>query len=235
MKIAIDLHVHSCLSPCGDALMTPNNVVNMAYIKQLDAVAIADHNSAKNLPAAQAVADVRDVILLPALEVQSKEEVHLLCYFETVEDATIFGEDIYEYLPNMQNNAEVFGKQSILDENDELVGYEPKLLLQSVKLSIEEIVDMVEKKNGVVVPAHINKGANSILSNLGFLPPSVDFSTLEIFRKGFSHDIDLNNYNIIYASDAHYLEDILECQQYIDVEERSAKGIIKWLRAKRNG
>ena len=87
MKIATDLHIHSCLSPCGDMEMTPNNLVNMAFLKGLDAIALADHNTAKNLPAAKAVADARDLVLVPAIEAESREEVHVLCYFRTVEDA----------------------------------------------------------------------------------------------------------------------------------------------------
>ena len=51
MNIYCDLHIHSCLSPCGDALMTPNNIVGMAYIKELDAIAVCDHNACRNLPA----------------------------------------------------------------------------------------------------------------------------------------------------------------------------------------
>ena len=85
MLLACDLHIHSCLSPCADMTMTPNNLVNMAYLKGLDMIAVADHNSAKNLPACKAAADERNMLLLPAIEAESREEVHVLCYFPTVE------------------------------------------------------------------------------------------------------------------------------------------------------
>ena len=37
-----DLHLHSCLSPCGDMDMTPNNIVNMAKLLGLDVIALTD-------------------------------------------------------------------------------------------------------------------------------------------------------------------------------------------------
>ena len=46
-----DFHMHSCLSPCGDDDMTPANLVGMAFVNGLQAIALTDHNSSLNCPA----------------------------------------------------------------------------------------------------------------------------------------------------------------------------------------
>lgn len=102
-----DLHIHSCLSPCGDALMTPNNIVGMAFIKGLDVIAVCDHNSARNLPAVKAAADLMNVLLLPGMELTTREEAHMLCYFRTVQACMAFGEEIYAHLAPTPNDERV--------------------------------------------------------------------------------------------------------------------------------
>jgi PHP family Zn ribbon phosphoesterase len=230
MKLAADLHIHSCLSPCGDDDMTPNNIVNMAYIKQLGAIAVTDHNSAKNLPAVAEVAKARGLVLVPGLEVQTREEVHLLCYFGELEDALRFGDALYAYLPGLPASPDVFGAQRILNENDELIGTEPRLLIQSLDLSIEQVVALTQEYGGLVVPAHVNKSANSIFYNLGFIPPGLGFPTLEVYKKAPLPDADLSGYRLIYASDAHCLAQILEPEFFVDVETCSARGVLRALR-----
>lgn len=137
MKFAVDLHMHSCLSPCGDMDMTPNNLVNMAKIKGLDMIAVADHNTALQLPAVEKVAREVGVQLLPAIELNTREEVHMLSYFQTVEEAVDFSREIYEYLPPVKNRAALFGQQAIMDEDDEITGEEERLLISALDLSVE--------------------------------------------------------------------------------------------------
>ena len=124
MKLFCDLHIHSCLSPCGDALMTPNNIVGMAFIKQLDAIAVCDHNTARNLPAIKEVADMMNVVLLPGLELTTREEAHMLAYFESVDAALAFSDVIYAHLPPIPNNAKFFGEQQRMNAQDEVIGIE---------------------------------------------------------------------------------------------------------------
>ena len=119
MKIAVDLHIHSCVSPCADMDMTPNNLVTMAYLKGLDAIAVSDHNTAKNLPACKAVADARGILLVPAIEVESREEVHVLCYFTSVEAAVAMGDYVYDFLPDIENVPAMFGEQTAMNDDDE--------------------------------------------------------------------------------------------------------------------
>ena len=133
MKISYDLHIHSCLSPCGSEDMTPNNIVNMACLLGLDVIAVSDHNSCKNLPAVCKLAQMRGLTVVPAMEACTAEEVHVLCLFETLSGAMAFGERIYESLPPILNQPEIYGEQLILDEKDNIVGKEPKLLINALE------------------------------------------------------------------------------------------------------
>lgn len=229
MKLAADLHIHSCISPCADMSMTPNNVVNMAYLKGLDVIAVADHNSARNLPACKIVADTRGLLFVPAIEAESCEEVHVLCYFSTVEAALEMGDWLYQYIPDIPNVPEIFGEQVALDEFDEPIYTESKLLIQSTIKSIDDIVAKCRELSGVPVPAHINRTSNSILVSLGFIPPQLRFNTVEVYSRLPVSVEATENRHVIYSSDAHRLEDILECGNYMTAFDRSVQGILSYL------
>ncbi len=234
MKCAVDLHMHSCLSPCADDDMTPNNMVGMAYIKQLDCIAVTDHNAAFNLPAVKAVADAMDVVLLPGIEVTSSEEVHILTYFANVDTAVEFGRMVYDHLPPLSNNKAIFGNQLILNEDDETVGELDRLLIQATDLSIEDIAQACEEAGGACVAAHINRSSNSLLANLGFLPARPVFSALEVYRAAPAPTATTGEYKILYASDAHRLGDISEREFLLDLPERSTRALFEYLLECRN-
>ena len=225
MKLFCDLHIHSCLSPCGDALMTPNNIVGMAFIKQLDAIAVCDHNTARNLPAIKEVADMMGVVLLPGLEITTREEAHMLAYFETVEQALAFSDEIYDHLPPIPNNAKFFGEQQLLNAQDEVVGTEERLLISALDLSFEECAALIHAHGGLCVPAHINRGSNGCLNALGFLPTGAAYDALEISKATQPPAIDVSGYRILHSSDAHYLENILEPEFTIEAEAKSAAAV----------
>ncbi len=229
MKLAADLHIHSCLSPCGDAAMTPNNLVNMAYIKQLDIIALSDHNSARNLPAAAAVAQARDILLLPALEVESREEAHVLCYLPDIPSALEFSDFIYQHLPDNPNIPGFFGEQTVMDEDDAVIYVEPRLLVQSTTLSIDEIAAACRTFSGVPVPAHINRSSNSLIASLGFIPEAPRFTSVEVYRFQPPPEADLSRYHVLYSSDAHDLESISEREFFLDLPERSVPAVLEYL------
>ncbi|MEG1560059.1 MAG: histidinol-phosphatase [Clostridia bacterium] len=231
-RFASDLHIHSCLSPCGDELMTPNNIVNMAKLKGLDMIAVSDHNSALNLPPIKAIADSLDILLIPAIEAESVEEVHVLCYMPSVAVALELSAALNEALPNVKNKPKFFGEQNILDENDEFIGTFDKLLIQSTMLSIDKLCTLVRNLGGVTVPAHINRTSNSILINMGFIPSSLNFSTVEIYN-GLPISIDVSMYHTLFSSDAHNLDSILERESFIDLPERSVNAFLKKIGEKR--
>ncbi|HAE42148.1 MAG TPA: phosphoesterase, partial [Clostridiales bacterium] len=175
MKIFYDLHIHSDLSPCGEKEMTPNNIVNMAMLKGLDVIAVTDHNSAANLPALEIVARQAGIKAIPGIEITSKEDVHLLAYFRDYSDAVQIGSLVYASLPDIKNNARIFGEQNIYDEEDHVIGSLDKLLINASSYSITEIISMVSKRNGIVIPAHVEKKAYGIIGVLGFIPPDYGF------------------------------------------------------------
>lgn len=227
MKLACDLHIHSCLSPCGDSLMTPNNIVGMAFIKQLDVIAVCDHNSARNLPAIKEVADMMNVLLLPGMELTTREEAHMLCYFRTVEECVAFSETIYSHLPPIPNNEKFFGRQQVMNAQDEETAVEEKLLISALDLGFEECAKLIHGAGGLCVPAHINRGTTGVLGALGFLPDGVRYDALEISRKAAMPPMDLSGHRLLESSDAHYLENILEPEFWLDVYERSVHAVFE--------
>ena len=198
MEYFADLHIHSCLSPCGDEDMTPANICGMAKLKGLDAIAICDHNSARNLPAAQELCDAYGLLLLPGMEITTREEVHLLGYFETVEAALAFGEMLRGHLPN---------------------------------LPLAEAAAQVTAFGGVPVPAHINRGANGLLINLGLMPPEPFYSTVEVWRLLPCDEGALRGRHVLHSSDAHYLGDIQEREHALRLREGTTSALLAWMRS----
>jgi len=229
-KLFCDLHIHSCLSPCGDSLMTPNNIVGMAFIKQLDVIAVCDHNCARNLPAIKEVADMMNVLLLAGMELTTREEAHMLCYFKTVEECVAFGEEIYRHLPPIPNNEKFFGRQQVMNAQDEEIAAEERLLISALDLSFEECAARIHQAGGLCVPAHINRGSNGVLNALGFLPSGVPYDALEVSKSVPMPPVDLGGYRLLESSDAHYLENILEPVFALEARERSVEAVFEAIR-----
>lgn len=203
IELTYDFHIHSCLSPCGDNDMTPNNIVGMAGILGLDAIAVSDHNSALNLPAVCKLGQEQGLLVVPAIEITTAEEVHVLSLFPSLDAALSMGEELYSLLPNIPNAPEIFGDQLILDEHDQVTGTVEKLLINATSLSLEKVFDKVRTWGGVPIPAHIDKTAYSVISNLGFIPPELGVTTVEVKNPPYRA---AQPYRIITDSDAHALE-----------------------------
>ncbi len=213
-KFNLDLHIHSVLSPCADLLMTPLNIINTAKKRGLDVIAITDHNSAKNLEVALKIAKKKNIIIIPGMEVESAEEVHLLTYFPTLKKVLQWQKIVYDHLPNKKNDEDFFGYQIITNEKDEYFKKEKRLLATATDLSINEILKQVKKLKGVVVPSHIFR-TNGIIKNLGFIPGNLDLDLLELSKlnkidkaKNILKKFNNNNYSFIKNSDSHYLKEI---------------------------
>lgn len=223
MKFAVDFHIHSALSPCGDDDMTPNNIVNMAILKNLDIIAVTDHNSCGNIPVLMEVARENGIMLIPGMEVQTKEEVHIVCLFKRLEAAMKFSEIVYNSLPDIKNNEELFGKQLLFNSKDEITGKVDKLLLSSTVLSVNDVFILVRGLGGICIPAHVDRMGYSIITNLGFIPPELKVKSIEISKKSSPEGVFkkypfLKRYNYIISSDAHYLWDISERDFFIELE-----------------
>lgn len=219
MKFYYDLHIHSDLSPCGSSDMTPNNIVNMSYIKGLNIISVTDHNTARNLPPVVMLGEKAGIKVLPGIEVTTKEEVHVLCYFRNLIDALQFGDVIYSSLPDMVNNPIIFGEQNIYNELDEKTGSLGKLLLNAVSLSIGEVHNLAVSHHGIMVPAHINKKSNSILGVLGFIPKNLCINIVEIYDKTAIDEKFVEGLRILRNSDAHQLVDISETKNFFELDD----------------
>lgn len=223
MRAYCDLHIHSCLSPCGDEAMTPGNIAGMARLKGLDLIAVTDHNTARQLPAVEKACRAMGVNLLPGIELNTREEVHLLAYFPSVSDAAAFSERIYPLLPEIPNMPDFFGRQVVMDEKDAEIGMEPRLLISALDMDLQSLTREIRAFHGLPVPAHINRGSNGLLNALGFLPPGSDFAALEVAEQ-LPLPGDCTGWKILRSSDAHRLEDILERVFALELSEPTAGG-----------
>ncbi|QZY56589.1 PHP domain-containing protein [Crassaminicella profunda] len=235
MKIAVDFHIHTALSPCGDEDMTPNNIINMCILKGLDAIAITDHNSVENCIACLQVAKNKGIIVIPGMELQTKEEVHLICLFKSIDKALSFQKLVYDKLPVKENNPKLFGRQLIFNKKDEVVGENKRMLIGSSNLSINEVFHEVEKRAGIIIPAHVDRNSYSLIGTLGFIPKELSIKTLEVSKTcNLNTFLDkyryLRKYQFIQSSDAHYLWDILERENFIEVDQKNIGSIFESLR-----
>jgi len=232
MEINYDLHLHTALSPCALEEMTPNNLVNMSLISELDVIAVTDHNSCENVAAVMKVAEGTGLIVIPGLEVETMEEIHMLCLFETIEQAYQLQDEVYGHLPPRRNNAKIFGEQVLLDEDDEEIGRVDRLLSFATGISIDQLVETVRTFGGVCIPAHIDRPSYSIISNLGMLPEHLSLPVLEIsrFSKPLDYQEKYNSHMIIQSSDAHELGFVGICDNKMHVAEKSIKAVLEVLR-----
>ncbi len=219
-----DLHMHSCLSPCADDDMTPANICGMAYIKGLQAIAVTDHNTARNLPYVKEAADHYGLILLPGIEITTREEVHLLGYFREVDAAVEAGEIFSEHLPKMKNKPDFFGNQLVMNTDDEVVAVEERLLIGATDLDLAECTAIVRAHGGAAVPAHINRG-HGLLVNLGLFPDEPEFPVVEVSPSLPVNEKLIEGKRRLRSSDAHRLGDILEAVFDLPVDRFSLGGL----------
>lgn len=226
-----DLHIHSCLSPCGDDDMTPGNIVGMAMLNGLDIVALTDHNTSKNCPAFFEIAKNHGVTAVAGMELTTSEDVHVVCLFRNLESAMEFDKFVDAKRFKIKNDAEIFGHQYIVDENDDVVGEEEHLLINATEISLSEAYNEVSARGGVCFPAHIDRDVNGMISMLGDFPPEPLFTAFEL-NDGINLDEYSKRFPIIkdrellavVSSDAHYLTDIKEDGFVIELESSDQRG-----------
>jgi len=205
-----DLHVHTCLSPCTELDMSPKGILVTAKKKEIDIIGICDHNSSENSLAVMNAAKKMNINVIPGMEVTSQEEVHVLALFDEVENALKMQEYVYQNLPG-ENDEDAFGMQVIVNEKEEVLGHNNKLLIGATTIPLEKIIQTIHSFNGIVIASHIDRESFSIIGQLGFIPDNLELDALEISpaitpeeaKKRYS-----DNYPIICSSDAHYPDDI---------------------------
>lgn len=237
MELFYDLHIHSCLSPCGAEDMTPNNIVNMAALAGLNVIAVADHNSTRNCAAVLHAGEAAGILVVPAMELTTQEEVHVLCLFPDLDAANGFCDLVYEKLPSVKNKPRAFGHQWIMDENDEIMAEEEHLLSGAAAIGIYEVPKLISGFGGLAVPAHIDRASFSLLSNLGFADPEMGFSVYETTpgcdRANLIEQHMLEGCGFFYSSDAHDLIAIADASTSISVSEATAGSVISAIAALR--
>lgn len=215
--------------------MTPANIVGMAMIAGLDAIAVTDHNSCRNCRAAMMVGEQYGVTVIPGMELCTREEVHVVCLFPSLEQAEGFSEFIRSNMLQIPNTPKLFGNQLIYNEQDEQVGIEDILLISASNLAFDEVYDTLKEYEGVMIPAHLDKQSNSLINQLGFVPEGSKFTCFELrdlknlheYRRRYPY---LEGCHVISDSDAHQLGDMNGPQNHLYVRENSIAAIIDSLK-----
>lgn len=211
-----DLHVHSCLSPCGDDDMTPCNIAGMAFLNGLKIVALTDHNSTKNCPAFFKACAEYGITPVPGMELTTSEEIHMVCLFETLEDAMRFDEQLRQYRMPIKNKVEIFGSQPIMAEEDKVVGEDPYFLPAATSLSIEDAAALVRKGGGICYPAHIDRESNGLLAVLGMFPDKPVFGLAELRERKNSELA--GGRKLVVSSDAHRLWELNAAENFLHLD-----------------
>ncbi|MDD5474983.1 MAG: PHP-associated domain-containing protein [Syntrophales bacterium] len=222
-----DFHIHTCLSPCAELDMYPRALISRSIEADLDVIGICDHNASENVKYTIEAARGTSVKVFPGMEVTSREEVHLIALFDNTESLVDLQKIIYLSLPGTNDEA-VFGCQAIVNDRDEVEGFNERLLIGSTTLSINDIVHTVHRLEGIIIAAHIDRESFGIIGQLGFIPDNVHLDALEVsYRTGISAARnmypELANHSFISSSDAHRLEDIGRTSTILRIREPSVK------------
>lgn len=227
-KYFYDLHIHSILSPCADIFMTPNNILNMAMLKNLDFVGITDHNSTKQLPILFELADSYDFIIIPGVEITVLEGFHVLCYFKSLDLAMDFGNAVENHLIDKWDN---YSKedQVLTDIYDQELSFYNKSL-QATDISYLDLTKLVKKYNGLIVLAHVDRLGTSALGT--YRLDEIKFDAIEL-QKGYlsrNKSIDkYKDYKVLINSDAHDLINISEKDNFIELKEKSIDAFFDYM------
>ena len=225
-KIRADLHLHTCLSPCGDNQMQPTAIIEQAKKVGLDMIGICDHNSAENVSAVMKAGKREGLAVIPGIEITSQEEVHILGFFNTEQDLMHIQDIIYQNLTS-QNDEQAFGPQLVVDEFGNVVGKNPRLLIGATNLTVDKIIEMIHQWAGLAIASHVDRQRFSLIGQLGFIPKGLKLDAVEVstpLAAGQKY-----GYPVITSSDAHFLEDIGKSYTCFMIEDVSVDEIKKAL------
>ncbi|HOE84730.1 MAG TPA: PHP domain-containing protein [Sphaerochaeta sp.] len=212
MQVRVDLHNHSCLSPCADDGMLPSLLALQAMEMGIQILALSDHNAAENLPAFAEACELCSIMPVFGIEVTTIEEVHLLVLFKRIEEAMAFSKEVQATLPKLRGKSSRFGRQIICDVAGNPIGESDVLLSGASSLSFDEVVTDALASGALVIPAHIDRPAYSVLANLGFLP-DLPYTAVEMVHP------TAQAWTVVTASDAHFLEEVGKRSCLIEMEE----------------
>lgn len=218
-----ELHIHTVLSPCAGVEMIPPLIVEAALKHGLNLIAITDHNASDNVAAVIEAASSKALHVLPGMELQTQEDVHVLCLFDGLDQLDKLQTLVDQNLPEIKNNANYFGEQFIVDHSGEFVERKEQLLITATRLSFEKAFQAVAELGGLFIPAHVNRQVFGLIYHLGFVPPDLDIDALEISRHISPDEAckaypQMEGYPLIQSGDVHFLDDFLGVNRFL-VEE----------------
>jgi PHP family Zn ribbon phosphoesterase len=204
------MHIHSCLSPCAELEMSPKNIVKQAIKAGLNAIVVADHNSALNTEVVAYECEQAGISCLYGIEANTLEEAHILCIFDKFSDALALSNLLYEALFPVPFDKDTYGYQVVLDKDENVVDMPEKLLSAPTTMSINDLEKEVLSRNGLFIPSHIDKPYCSVISQLGFLPPTDLYTAVEVSKFcSHEHAKELSGkFHYITNSDAHNMDDV---------------------------
>ena len=221
-----ELHLHSCLSPCGDADMTPSSIAGMAMLNGVKIAALTDHNTCKNCPAFFTACYNYGIVPIAGMELTTVEEIHMVCLFETLDAAMEFDSFVEEHRMKIKNRPDIFGEQLIMNEDDEIIGTVGELLILATDLDITSAANIVRERGGVAFPAHIDKQSNGLIGILGSFPTEPGFASAEFHDRRKINQYkgiypELEDLIVVVNSDAHALDQMALEPPSLDIAENS--------------
>lgn len=237
-RLFVDLHNHSCLSPCGEDNMYPSLVAGLHKLAGVHVAALTDHNTTRNCPAFFEAAKAYGLSPLAGMELTTAEDIHVICLFLTTEEATAFEEKVWEHRVNIPNKVAIFGHQYVVDAEDRVLGEEPNYLPNATTLTLEDAYALTVSMGGVCYPAHVDRPSNGLIAILGDVPEHPvyrfaefnDPANIEPYRERYPK---LRDMEVVYGSDAHRPEAVpTEAVFSVEVvdEGTPAEAVFRWLK-----
>ncbi len=222
-KYYYDLHIHSCLSPCGSDDMTPATICGMCALNGINLAALTDHNTAKNCPAFFKAAKFYGIVPIAGMELTTAEDIHVVCLFPELENAMEFDKAVESHRMKIPNRPDIFGNQLIMNEEDEVTGRDEFLLITATDIPIDSAAAFVREYGGICYPAHIDREANGVISALGTFPKDCGFNVYELNdcnnAPSYEKTYELQGLKSVVSSDAHYLDKLKEKNEYFEVND----------------
>lgn len=219
-----DFHIHSCLSPCADNDMTPNNIAAVATLAGINVMALTDHNTSKNCPAFFKAAKKYGIVPIAGMELTTAEDIHVVCLFERLEDAMRFDGFVNSHRIKIKNRTDIFGDQLIMDSDDIVIGTDEYLLSNATDITIDSVSNIVDEFGGVAYPAHVDREANGIIFTLGTFPGEYGFRCAEFYDEMKINDYcekyrELTSKKILISSDAHFIWGIKDKRDFFEIDD----------------